>query len=68
MKSFFLLFSAFLLIVLSGKGFSQSKDDFFLMPDGLGFSNQLEYSYDIKDKKPTFENWFNLDYRKGIFS
>jgi hypothetical protein len=68
MKSFYLLFSAFLIIILSGKGYSQSKDDFFLMPDGLGFSNQLEYSYDIQNKKPTFENWFNLDYRKGIFS
>lgn len=47
--------------------FSQSEDELF-MPAGLGFSNQLEYSYDIKLKREIFENWLNVDYRKSIFS
>lgn len=48
--------------------FSQSDNDWFLLPDGLGLSNQLEYSYNIENKTEILENWFNLDYRKGIFS
>lgn len=39
-----------------------------IMPEGLGFSNQLEYSYDVDLEKEILENWLNLDYRKGIFS
>ncbi len=38
------------------------------LPEGLGLSNQLEYSYDIEDELEIFENWLNLDYRRGIFS
>ena len=38
-----------------------------LMPEGLGFANQLEYSYDKDLKREIFEDWLNLDYRKGIF-
>ncbi len=47
--------------------YSQSEFD-LLMPDGLGLSNQLEYSYDVNLKREIFENWLNADYRKGIFS
>jgi Family of unknown function (DUF6029) len=39
-----------------------------IMPEGLGFSNQLEYSYDVDLKREILENWMNLDYSKGIFS
>jgi hypothetical protein len=46
-----------------------AQDDFFpQLPEGLGLSNQLEYSYDYKLKQETLENWFNLDYRYNIFS
>ncbi len=38
------------------------------MPDGLGLSNQLEYSYNVENKIEIFENWFTLDYNKNIFS
>jgi hypothetical protein len=37
------------------------------MPEGLGFSNQLEYSNDINRHIEIFEDWLNLDYQKGIF-
>jgi len=46
-----------------------AQDDFFpQLPEGLGLSNQLEYSYDYKLKREILENWFNLDYRYNIFS
>ena len=37
------------------------------LPEGLGFSNQLEYSNDINKHIEIFEDWLNLDYQKGIF-
>ncbi len=40
----------------------------YFLPDGLGFANQLEYSFDINKKLEIFEDWLNVDYRKGIFS
>jgi hypothetical protein len=62
-KFFFLL----LLIYLTSSLYAQ--DDFFQqLPEGLGLSNQLEYSYDYELKREIFENWFNLDYRYNIFS
>jgi len=57
----------FLLISLASSLYAQ--DDFIpQLPEGLGFSNQLEYSYDYELNQETFENWFNLDYRYNIFS
>lgn len=38
------------------------------LPSGLGVANQMEYSYDINEKREIFENWLQLDYRKGVFS
>ncbi|MFA8342257.1 MAG: DUF6029 family protein [Rhodothermaceae bacterium] len=38
------------------------------LPEGLGVSNQMEYSYDSDKKQEIFENWLNLDYSRGIFS
>ncbi|MFO7525826.1 MAG: DUF6029 family protein [Ignavibacteriaceae bacterium] len=68
MKIAYLSSLLLITIFLSNNLFAQFQEDWFLMPDGLGLSNQLEYSYDIKDKKEILENWFNLDYTKGIFS
>jgi hypothetical protein len=63
MKLLSLLLTA--LVISSIPVYSQSDD--YLLPEGLGFSNQLEYSYDVDLKRETLENWMNLDYRKGIF-
>ncbi len=58
-----------LIILLSSiKVLSQSDSRWFLLPDGLGISNQLEYSYNIDNKIEIFENWLTLDYNKNIFS
>ena len=59
----------FILIIISfnRNTFSQS-DGWLTWPEGLGFSNQLEYSYNIDSKREILENWLNLDYSKGIFS
>jgi len=58
-----------LLLLFLPASFLYAQDDFFpRLPDGLGFSNQLEYSYDYKKKQEIFENWFNLDYRYDVFS
>ena len=38
------------------------------MPDGMGLSNQLEYSYNVDNKIEIFENWLTIDYNKNIFS
>ena len=38
------------------------------LPPGLSVFNQLEYSYDTKDKLEIFEDWLNIDYTKGIFT
>ncbi len=68
MKSFSkFLFIAILLVLTISISKAQSLGTLTL-PEGLGLSNQLEYSYDIKDELEIFENWLNLDYRKGIFS
>lgn len=48
--------------------YSQSDEDWFLLPEGLGIQNHLEYSFNIDSKKEIFENWTNIDYLKGIFS
>lgn len=61
----------FLVIAVNQKSFSQdeqTKSSSYFLPDGLGFANHLEYSYDIDKKLEIFENWLNVDYRKGIFS
>ncbi len=58
-----------LFLILTPVLFLHAQDDYFpRLPDGLGFSNQLEYSYDYKKKLEIFENWFNLDYRYDVFS
>ena len=61
------LILTFILFVPAGI-FSQSSNDWFLLPDGLGLQNQLEYSYNVENKIEILENWLNLDYNKNIFS
>jgi len=39
-----------------------------LLPSGLSLSNQFEYSYNTDLDQEILENWFNLDYHKGIFT
>ncbi|MBK6913628.1 MAG: hypothetical protein IPH11_08150 [Ignavibacteriales bacterium] len=45
-----------------------AQDNGTILPEGLGLSNQLEYSYDIEKKQEILENWLNVDYNRGIFS
>jgi hypothetical protein len=52
------------LFLISASVFGQES----VLPQGLSFSNQLEYSYNTESKTDIFENWMNLDYRKSIFS
>ncbi len=56
------------ILVTSTKIFSQSDSRWFLLPDGLGLQNQLEYSYNVENKIEILENWLTLDYNKNIFS
>jgi hypothetical protein len=58
----------FIIIVFSSSILAQTGMRLNIMPEGLGFSNQLEYSYDVDLKREILENWLNLDYSKGIFS
>jgi hypothetical protein len=39
----------------------------FDLPSGVSVSNQMKYSYDQDLKREIFEDWFNADYRYGIF-
>ena len=57
-----------IIIVFSSSILAQTGMRLNIMPEGLGFSNQLEYSYDVDLKREILENWLNLDYSKGIFS
>lgn len=71
MKTAIIRITILLIIVLSTKVFSQTDNRWFLLPDGLGFSNQLEYSYNTDTTvihNEILENWLNLDYNKNIFS
>jgi hypothetical protein len=56
------------LLIFNFNSIAQFGNSMFVWPEGLGFSNQLEYSYDIDTKREILENWLNLDYSKGIFS
>ena len=68
-KSYYTLTLLILItIVISSSGSAQTGMRLNIMPDGLGLSNQLEYSYDVDLKREILENWLNLDYSKGIFS
>jgi hypothetical protein len=55
-------------ILASSLAFAQDGSGWFVWPEGLGFSNHLEYSYNTDTDREILENWLNLDYSKGIFS
>ncbi len=48
--------------------FAVAEAQTFELPSGLSISNQMKYSYDQELKREIFEDWFNADYRFGIFS
>jgi len=62
------LFVILFILVSCNTLFAQSGNSWFIWPEGLGLSNQLEYSYNIDNKAEILENWLNLDYFNGIFS
>lgn len=70
MKNLFyaLKFSSILLLIFSSYSIAQSETSLFIWPEGLGFFNQLEYSYNADTNQEILEDWLNLDYSKGIFS
>jgi hypothetical protein len=47
---------------------AQSESSGLTWPQGLGFANRLEYSYNVEDETEILENWLNLDYSFGMFS
>jgi len=63
-----LKFPSILILIFSSNSIAQSGNSWFIWPEGLGLSNQLEYSYNIDTEQEILENWLNLDYSKGIFS
>lgn len=63
-----LKFPSILILIISSNSIAQSGNSWFIWPEGLGLSNQLEYSYNIDTEQEILENWLNLDYSKGIFS
>lgn len=67
MKTSFISLSLLIILIFFSTTYRQS-NKWFLLPDGLRLSNQLEYSYNIDDKVEIFENWLNVDYNKNIFS
>lgn len=64
------IYRLILLFILfsSTRIFSQTSNNWFLLPDGLGLQNQLEYSYNVENKIEILENWLTVDYNKNIFS
>jgi len=69
MKNSLYYFYAALIIVffIFGTSRAQTLSGKLGMPKGLRLANHLEYSYDNKRDIEILENWFQLDYRKGIF-
>ena len=57
-----------LLLASTFNIYSQSESAGISWPQGLGFANQLEYSYNFDGDYDIFENWLNLDYSHSIFS
>jgi hypothetical protein len=66
--AFLFLITITSLIFLNSPVFAQAESDWLTWPQGLGFSNHLEYSYNSETKEEILENWLNLDYSLGIFS
>lgn len=68
---FYFLFAilfVILFLTINSPLIAQTESTWLTWPQGLGFSNQLEYSYNVDTKREIFENWLNLDYTLGMFS
>lgn len=65
---FYTIILVLLLIILVSPINAQTESGWLTWPQGLGFSNQLEYSYNVETEREIFENWLNLDYSLGMFS
>lgn len=71
MKETFHNYIIFLFVLLLTSAIninSQTESSGLRWPQGLGFANQLEYSYNVDENYDILENWLNLDYFQGIFS
>ena len=69
--NFTLLFHSliiFLFFLTASPILAQNESSGLTWPQGLGFANRLEYSYNVEDKTEILENWLNLDYSLGMFS
>ena len=63
-----LKFLLLIVIINSLPVFAQTETGLLTWPQGLGFSNHLEYSYNTDTEREILENWLNLDYTLGMFS
>ena len=63
-----LKFLLLIVIINSLPVFAQTETGLLTWPQGLGFSNHLEYSYNTDTEREILENWLNLDYALGMFS
>ncbi len=71
MKNSYSALSFFIITILLFTGsplIAQTESSGLTWPQGLGFANQLEYSYNVENDREIFENWLNLDYSFGMFS
>jgi len=62
------LYIIIFISIINSTAYSQTDLSWFSWPDGLGLSNQLEYSYNTDTEREILEDWLNLDFTKGIFS
>ena len=65
MKYFLFFFCLLISLPIFGQWDNSHKLN---LPQGLRMSNQFEYAYDTDNSSEILENWFNLDFTKGIFS
>jgi hypothetical protein len=68
MKKNFYSISLVIFFIISSPLLAQTESSGLTWPQGLGFANRLEYSYNVEDEKEILENWLNLDYTLGMFS
>lgn len=66
-KNFYSIFLVIFFIITS-LSLAQTESTGLTWPQGLGFANRLEYSYNVDDEREILENWLNLDYSFGMFS
>jgi hypothetical protein len=66
--SLYLFTISFLILINISDNSAQTEQGWLTWPSGLGFSNHLEYSYNVDTKREILENWLNLDFTHGMFS